>query len=144
LSFNNLADSDAAWEVREIARVADGAACVIVKHANPCGAAVADAPLARTGMRSRQIRFRRSAASSRSAGPSTRHRRSRLRPVSRSADRARLHADALAAIAQKKNVRVLEVRCPAVPPSPQADLKRIGGRAPRAERRRGSPRRQPT
>ena len=37
LSFNNLADSDAAWEcVRQF----DGAACVIVKHANPCGVAI--------------------------------------------------------------------------------------------------------
>ena len=34
LSFNNLADADAAWEcVRQF----EGAACVIVKHANPCG-----------------------------------------------------------------------------------------------------------
>src|SRR5690606_15778939 len=38
LSFNNLADADAAWEcVRQF----DGPACVIVKHANPCGVAVA-------------------------------------------------------------------------------------------------------
>ncbi|WP_242166211.1 bifunctional phosphoribosylaminoimidazolecarboxamide formyltransferase/IMP cyclohydrolase [Lysobacter sp. M15] len=36
LSFNNLADADAAWEcVRQFQR----AACVIVKHANPCGVA---------------------------------------------------------------------------------------------------------
>ncbi len=38
LSFNNLADSDAAWEcVRQFERPA----CVIVKHANPCGVAEA-------------------------------------------------------------------------------------------------------
>lgn len=38
LSFNNLADSDAAWEcVRQF----EGTACVIVKHANPCGVAEA-------------------------------------------------------------------------------------------------------
>ena len=38
LSFNNLADADAAWEcVRQFA----GPACVIVKHANPCGVAEA-------------------------------------------------------------------------------------------------------
>jgi phosphoribosylaminoimidazolecarboxamide formyltransferase / IMP cyclohydrolase len=36
LSFNNLADADAAWEcVRQF----DRPACVIVKHANPCGVA---------------------------------------------------------------------------------------------------------
>src|SRR5690606_33979346 len=39
LSFNNLADADAAWEcVRQF----DRPACVIVKHANPCGVAEAD------------------------------------------------------------------------------------------------------
>lgn len=38
LSFNNLADADAAWEcVRQF----EAPACVIVKHANPCGVAVA-------------------------------------------------------------------------------------------------------
>ncbi|WP_313248688.1 bifunctional phosphoribosylaminoimidazolecarboxamide formyltransferase/IMP cyclohydrolase [Stenotrophomonas acidaminiphila] len=38
LSYNNLADADAAWEcVRQF----DLPACVIVKHANPCGVAVA-------------------------------------------------------------------------------------------------------
>ena len=38
LSYNNLADADAAWEcVRQF----EGPACVIVKHANPCGVAVA-------------------------------------------------------------------------------------------------------
>jgi phosphoribosylaminoimidazolecarboxamide formyltransferase/IMP cyclohydrolase len=38
LSFNNLADADAAWEcVRQF----EGTACVIVKHANPCGVAEA-------------------------------------------------------------------------------------------------------
>jgi phosphoribosylaminoimidazolecarboxamide formyltransferase / IMP cyclohydrolase len=38
LSYNNLADSDAAWEC---VKTFEQAACVIVKHANPCGAAVA-------------------------------------------------------------------------------------------------------
>ncbi|MBL8510882.1 MAG: bifunctional phosphoribosylaminoimidazolecarboxamide formyltransferase/IMP cyclohydrolase, partial [Betaproteobacteria bacterium] len=39
LSYNNIADADAAWEC---ARSFDVPVCVIVKHANPCGAAVAD------------------------------------------------------------------------------------------------------
>ncbi|HET6603299.1 MAG TPA: bifunctional phosphoribosylaminoimidazolecarboxamide formyltransferase/IMP cyclohydrolase [Xanthomonadaceae bacterium] len=38
LSFNNLADADAAWEC---VRRFEAPACVIVKHANPCGVAVA-------------------------------------------------------------------------------------------------------
>jgi phosphoribosylaminoimidazolecarboxamide formyltransferase/IMP cyclohydrolase len=42
LSFNNIADADAAIEcVRQF----EGAACVIVKHANPCGVAVAESML---------------------------------------------------------------------------------------------------
>ncbi len=42
LSYNNIADADAAWEcVRGLA----GGACVIVKHANPCGVALGDTPL---------------------------------------------------------------------------------------------------
>ncbi len=37
LSYNNIADADAAWDcVRSFAEIA----CVIVKHANPCGVAV--------------------------------------------------------------------------------------------------------
>ena len=44
LSFNNIADADAAWEcVGRFGAGADPArpvACVIVKHANPCGVAV--------------------------------------------------------------------------------------------------------
>ncbi len=37
LSYNNIADADAAWEcVKSFSK----AACVIVKHANPCGVAV--------------------------------------------------------------------------------------------------------
>ncbi|PKO38650.1 MAG: bifunctional phosphoribosylaminoimidazolecarboxamide formyltransferase/inosine monophosphate cyclohydrolase [Betaproteobacteria bacterium HGW-Betaproteobacteria-4] len=37
LSYNNIADSDAAWEC---VKSFDAPACVIVKHANPCGVAI--------------------------------------------------------------------------------------------------------
>jgi len=37
LSYNNIADADAAWEC---VKTFEGAACVIIKHANPCGVAV--------------------------------------------------------------------------------------------------------
>lgn len=37
LSYNNIADADAAWEC---VKTFDTPACVIIKHANPCGAAV--------------------------------------------------------------------------------------------------------
>ena len=37
LSYNNIGDADAAWEC---AKTFDQPACVIVKHANPCGVAI--------------------------------------------------------------------------------------------------------
>jgi phosphoribosylaminoimidazolecarboxamide formyltransferase / IMP cyclohydrolase len=37
LSYNNIADADAAWEA---VKAFDTTACVIVKHANPCGVAL--------------------------------------------------------------------------------------------------------
>jgi phosphoribosylaminoimidazolecarboxamide formyltransferase / IMP cyclohydrolase len=43
LSYNNIGDADAAWEC---VKTFDEPACVIVKHANPCGAAVGDSLLA--------------------------------------------------------------------------------------------------
>ena len=42
LSYNNIADADAAWEA---VKSFDSTACVIVKHANPCGVAVAASTL---------------------------------------------------------------------------------------------------
>jgi phosphoribosylaminoimidazolecarboxamide formyltransferase/IMP cyclohydrolase len=43
LSYNNIADADAAWEC---VKSFEQPACVIVKHANPCGAAVGESLLA--------------------------------------------------------------------------------------------------
>ena len=37
LSYNNIADADAAWEC---VKSLEGSACVIIKHANPCGVAL--------------------------------------------------------------------------------------------------------
>ncbi|MBP7001171.1 bifunctional phosphoribosylaminoimidazolecarboxamide formyltransferase/IMP cyclohydrolase [Amaricoccus sp.] len=39
LSYNNINDADAAWELASEFPAAEGPACVIVKHANPCGVA---------------------------------------------------------------------------------------------------------
>ncbi len=41
LSYNNINDTDAAFECVAEFEPAIAAACVIVKHANPCGAAIA-------------------------------------------------------------------------------------------------------
>jgi len=41
LSYNNIADSDAAWEcVKSLGGLGQPAGCVTVKHANPCGVAI--------------------------------------------------------------------------------------------------------
>ncbi|MFT5644240.1 MAG: phosphoribosylaminoimidazolecarboxamide formyltransferase/IMP cyclohydrolase, partial [Janthinobacterium sp.] len=41
LSYNNISDADASWEcVKSLGELGSGAACVIVKHANPCGVAL--------------------------------------------------------------------------------------------------------
>ena len=42
LSYNNIADADAAWEC---VKGFDAPACVIVKHANPCGVAIGATPV---------------------------------------------------------------------------------------------------
>ena len=42
LSYNNIADGDAAWEC---VKSFPECACVIVKHANPCGVALGETPL---------------------------------------------------------------------------------------------------
>ncbi len=44
LSYNNIADADAAWEC---VKTFERPACVIVKHANPCGVAVGETLLER-------------------------------------------------------------------------------------------------
>ena len=47
LSFNNLLDADAAWSaLQRIEQTTGSASCVVVKHTNPCGAAVGEDGLA--------------------------------------------------------------------------------------------------
>ncbi len=43
LSYNNIADADAAWEC--VKTMGEVPSCVIVKHANPCGVAIGANPL---------------------------------------------------------------------------------------------------
>ena len=129
LSYNNLADSDAAWEcVKTLADPGKSAACVIVKHANPCGAAVADSPLAAYGKAFATdpvsafggiIAFNRPVDGSTIEAVAAQFLEVLIAPG--------YTPDALAVIAQKKNVRVLEVALPSSPSPAQLDLKRIGG-----------------
>jgi len=129
LSYNNLADADAAWEcVKTLADDPNAAGCVIVKHANPCGAAIADTPLAAYGAAFATdpvsafggiIAFNRPVDGSTLDAVAAQFLEVLIAPG--------YTQDALAAIAQKKNVRVLEVALPQAPAGGELDLKRIGG-----------------
>jgi len=107
LSFNNMADADAAWEcVRQF----EDTACVIVKHANPCGAALGDSP---------ENAYRRAFATDPTAAFGG------IIAFNRAVDAATIEAvsaqfvevviapgysdDALALLAKKPNVRALEI-----------------------------------
>jgi len=123
LSYNNIADADAAWEC---VRSFDATACVIVKHANPCGVAVADSPRAAydkafktdpTSAFGGIIAFNRPVDAATAEAVSGQFVEVLLAP---SYDGA-----ALAILAAKKNVRVLEV--PAGAGQNAFDVKRIGG-----------------
>ena len=73
LSYLNLYDTDAAW--RLVHDLGDGPAVAIIKHANPCGAAVAGDLATAYRLAYEATRSRRSAASSPSTGRRRRHRR---------------------------------------------------------------------
>ena len=125
LSYNNVADSDAAWEcVKTFAEPA----CVIVKHANPCGVAVAASPLEA---------YRRALTTDPTSAFGG------IIAFNRPVDAATLEAvsaqflevliapaytdDALAVIAKKVNVRVLAVALPPEARGNAWDMKRVGG-----------------
>jgi phosphoribosylaminoimidazolecarboxamide formyltransferase/IMP cyclohydrolase len=129
LSFNNIADSDAAWEC---VKTFDVPACVIVKHANPCGVAIgADAHEAYT-------KAFKTDPTSAFGGIIAFNR-----PLDRVAAEAVVRqfvevviapavtAEARAILGAKQNVRVLEVPLPADAEGARAmnrvDFKRVGG-----------------
>jgi phosphoribosylaminoimidazolecarboxamide formyltransferase / IMP cyclohydrolase len=123
LSYNNIADADAAWEcVKTFAEPA----CVIIKHANPCGVAVAanaaqayrcafktDPTSAFGGI----IAFNREIDRETAETVSQQFMEVLIAPS--------IAADATAALAKKTNVRVLEV--PIEIGANRYDSKRIGG-----------------
>ena len=123
LSYNNIADADAAWEC---VRGFDQPACVIVKHANPCGAAIApslaqayrkafatDPTSAFGGI----IAFNRELDGEAARALAQQFVEVVVAPG--------MTADAAAALAGKANVRVLEV--PLARGANELDLKRVGG-----------------
>ncbi|MEE8496197.1 MAG: bifunctional phosphoribosylaminoimidazolecarboxamide formyltransferase/IMP cyclohydrolase [Xanthomonadales bacterium] len=123
LSYNNIADADAAWEcVRQF----DETACAIIKHANPCGVAVAQNPAS-----AYELAF---ATDSTSAfGGIIAFNRPLDAPTALNIiNRQFLELliapayddETLAVLSAKKNVRVLEV--PLGKPVAQQEIKRIG------------------
>ena len=123
LSYNNIADADAAWEcVRQF----DEPACVIVKHANPCGVALA------ATAHDAYIKAFKTDPVSAFGGILAFNR-----PLDRAAAQAigqqfaeviiapRVEADALELFASKSSLRVLELA--AAKDAPPHDYKRVGG-----------------
>jgi len=123
LSYNNIADADAAWEC--VKAFATGA-CVIVKHANPCGVALGNTPAeayARafatdpTSAFGGIIAFNREVDAATAEGVSKQFMEVLIAPA--------YTPDALALLAAKANVRVLQ--CGLGDPDGVWDLKRVGG-----------------
>lgn len=123
LSFNNIADADAAWEC---VRSFENGACVIVKHANPCGVA-----LGNTAAEAYQSAFKTDPTSA--FGGIIAFNQivdaTAANAVSQQFVEVLLAPDytpeALAIFAEKKNVRVLKVQ--AGQAHNPFDIKRVGG-----------------
>ncbi len=123
LSYNNIADADAAWEcVKQF----EEPACVIVKHANPCGVALAESPAAAYDKAFRTdpvsafggiLAFNRALdlAAARAIG----------RQFAEVVITPRVERDALDEFSRKANLRVLEI--PLSREAQAHDYKRVGG-----------------
>jgi phosphoribosylaminoimidazolecarboxamide formyltransferase/IMP cyclohydrolase len=123
LSYNNVADADAAWEC---VRGLQAPACVIVKHANPCGVAVGADALAAyrrafatdpTSAFGGIIAFNRELAPECAAAVSEQFAEVVIAPG--------FDAGARDALSGKANLRLLAIRPGAA--SNDFDLKRVGG-----------------
>jgi phosphoribosylaminoimidazolecarboxamide formyltransferase/IMP cyclohydrolase len=123
LSYNNIADADAAWEC---VKSFEQPACVIIKHANPCGVAVAgntldayrlafatDSTSAFGGI----IAFNRELDAATAAAVAEQFVEVLIAPL--------IAPGARAALARKENVRVLEV--PLAAGANAFEMKRVGG-----------------
>jgi phosphoribosylaminoimidazolecarboxamide formyltransferase / IMP cyclohydrolase len=141
LSYNNIADADAAWEcAKSFGLFGDKVACAIVKHANPCGVAVAtnacdayrhafstDPTSAFGGI----IAFNRELDAVTAQAVSAQFVEVLIAP--------KVSAEAMSVLAKKENVRVLQVQMPAPDTASVAtdraramqwnrmDCKRVGG-----------------
>jgi phosphoribosylaminoimidazolecarboxamide formyltransferase / IMP cyclohydrolase len=123
LSYNNIADADAAWEcVKQF----EDPACVIVKHANPCGVALAESAAA-----AYDKAFRTDPVSA--FGGILAFNRALDRAAAEAIGRQfaevivapRVEREALDELAKKANLRVLEI--PLARETQAHDYKRVGG-----------------
>jgi phosphoribosylaminoimidazolecarboxamide formyltransferase/IMP cyclohydrolase len=123
LSYNNVADADAAWEcVKSFSEPA----CVIIKHANPCGAAIGETLLA-----AYERAFKTDPVSA--FGGILAFNRALDRATAEALGRQfaevilapRVEPEAARLLAGKQNLRVLEV--PIAHGANRWDLKRVGG-----------------
>jgi len=123
LSYNNIADADAAWEC---VKTFDQPACVIIKHANPCGVAVAASAVEAyrrafktdpTSAFGGIIAFNRELDEDTAVAVSQQFAEVLIAP--------RVSAAAAAVLAQKSNLRVLEVAADTA--ANDYDTKRVGG-----------------
>ena len=125
LSYNNIADSDAAWEC---VRTFDETACVIVKHANPCGVAIAGSAVEAyrkafstdpTSAFGGIIAFNREVDEATAREVSQQFVEVVIAPA--------ISRAALEVFGAKANIRVLEVPLPRDGGSNALDVKRVGG-----------------
>ena len=123
LSYNNIADADAAWEC---VKSFSDPACVIVKHANPCGAAVADTlaeAYAKAFKTDPVSAFGGILAFNRALDPQTAS--ALAAQFAEVVIAPRVEAEAQKILSRKANVRVLEV--PLAHGTQAHDYKRVGG-----------------
>jgi phosphoribosylaminoimidazolecarboxamide formyltransferase/IMP cyclohydrolase len=127
LSYNNIADTDAALEC--VKQFNEGPACVIVKHANPCGVAVG------TSLLDAYDRAFRTDPESAFGGIIAVNRELDAATAQAIVDRQfveviiapQVATEAVAIVAAKKNVRLLECGSWPTQSAPRLDLKRVNG-----------------
>ncbi len=127
LSYNNIADTDAALEC--IKQFNDGAACVIVKHANPCGVALGK------NLLDAYERAYKTDPESAFGGIIAFNQALDGKTIQAILDRQfveviiapKVNADAVTVATAKKNVRLLECGTWSTTPSARLDFKRVNG-----------------
>jgi phosphoribosylaminoimidazolecarboxamide formyltransferase/IMP cyclohydrolase len=125
LSYNNIADADAAWEC---VKTFDAPACVIVKHANPCGVAVASTLVeayAKAWKTDPTSAFGGILAFNRPLDEATARRIGEHKQFVEVLVAPQITPEARALFAAKQNVRLLEV--PLSKAMNALDMKRVGG-----------------